>query len=214
MKFSASAILAVMAAVGVIAAPAEHLEKRQSTANGFKQGGCKKVIMVYARGSTEMGNVGTLGRGLLSGLKRAFNNDAALQGVDYPADIGSNMLPKGTSDRAIATMKKLIEDIAAKCPETRIAAGGYSQGSAVATGALSTLSKDVQDRVDAAVFFGYTKNRQNRGAVPNFPSDKLKVFCNAGDAVCTGTLMITFAHLTYGSKTDDAVNFIKSKVKA
>lgn len=53
MKFSL--VLAVLSAVGVIAQPHD-LERRQS-ANGFTRGGCKKVIMIYARGSTEMGNV-------------------------------------------------------------------------------------------------------------------------------------------------------------
>lgn len=126
----------------------------------------------------------------------------------------SNALPKGTSDSAINTMKNLITQVYNKCPNTRIAAGGYSQGSAVAAGAISTLSKDIQNRIDAVVFFGYTKNQQNRKQIPNFPSDKLKIFCNTGDMVCTGTLIITAAHLTYGTKTGQAVNFIKSKVKA
>lgn len=126
----------------------------------------------------------------------------------------SNALPKGTSDSAINTMKKLITDVYNKCPNARIAAGGYSQGSAVAAGAISTLSKDIQDRIDAVVFFGYTKNLQNKQQIPNFPKDKLKIFCNTGDMVCTGTLVITVAHLTYGTKTSAAVSFIKSKVKA
>lgn len=54
-----------------------------STSNDFNRGrGCKGVIMLYARGSTEAGNVGTLGGPLKSQLNSALNNDFWLQGVD------------------------------------------------------------------------------------------------------------------------------------
>lgn len=53
MKFTA--ILTLLAASSVFAAPTADLEKRQ-TANGLS-GPCKKVMMIYARGSTELGNV-------------------------------------------------------------------------------------------------------------------------------------------------------------
>lgn len=47
---------------GALALPADQqFEKRQlsggSTANDFVRGGCKGVIMVYARASTEPGNI-------------------------------------------------------------------------------------------------------------------------------------------------------------
>lgn len=42
------------------------------------------------------------------------------------------------------------------------------------------------------------KNRQNDGQIPEYPSDRLEVFCNSGDLVCNGQLAITAAHLAYG----------------
>lgn len=52
MKYLVALILAATA----LATPIAH-EKRQ-TANDFINGnGCKKVVMIYARGSTELGNI-------------------------------------------------------------------------------------------------------------------------------------------------------------
>ena len=63
MKFTTSASLASLLAVALAAPPttplaltARHLEKRQSM-NEFTKGGCKKAIFIFARGSTEPGNV-------------------------------------------------------------------------------------------------------------------------------------------------------------
>jgi len=170
MKF----LVALAFVAGALATPMS-LERRQ-TANGFTRGGCKGVMMAYARGSTELGNVGTLGPSLESGLERALNGDFALQGTEYPADLLSNVLPDGTNQRAIDQMVSDLTSAARNCPTAKLAAGGYSQGSAVACNAVQALPYDIQERVRAVVFFGYTKNLQNKGAIPGFPSDRLKVF--------------------------------------
>jgi cutinase len=88
-----------------------------------------------------------------------------------------------------------------------------SQGAALAAAAISDLSTTVRDQVVGTVLFGYTKNLQNRGAIPNYPSDRLKVFCAVGDLVCTGTLTITAAHLSYGDEArNEAPQFLESKI--
>jgi cutinase len=51
--------------------------------------------------------------------------------------------------------------------------------------------------------------------VPNYPADDLKVFCAVGDLVCSGTLTITVAHLSYGDEAaDEAPEFLISKIGA
>lgn len=65
--------------------------------------------------------------------------------------------------------------------------------------AVSGLSAAVKDQVRGVVLFGYTKNLQNRGAIPDFPADRTNIFCNVSDAVCWGTLYIGGAHFAYGA---------------
>lgn len=110
-----------------------------------------------------------------------------------------------------------------KCPSAKIVSGGYrsatadpqncihvllttfsSQGTAVIFNAVSEVSSTIKDQIKGVVLFGYTKNRQNGGRIPNFPAEKTKVYCNSTDAVCNGSLYITPAHFAY--TTDSRTN--------
>jgi cutinase len=73
----------------------------------------------------------------------------------------------------------------------------------------------VRNQIVGTVLFGYTKNQQNNGGIPSYPSDRLKVFCATGDEVCNGTLTITAAHLSYGPQArSDGPKFLESKIGA
>ena len=72
-----------------------------------------------------------------------------------------------------------------------------SQGAALVAAAVTESSTAVKEQIRGAALFGYTKNLQNRGRIPDFPEDRTEVFCNAGDLVCTGTLIIAPPHLAY-----------------
>ncbi len=92
----------------------------------------------------------------------------------------------------------------AKCPSSAIVAGGYSQGTAVMSNAISELSSTIKNQVKGVVLFGYTKNLQNGGGIPNFPDSKVRVYCKTTDAVCWGTLFIMPAHFLY--TTDSSIS--------
>ncbi|KAI8931309.1 hypothetical protein NX059_011651 [Plenodomus lindquistii] len=235
-----------------VAVPETALEVRQSTIirNELETGSsaaCPRAILIFARGSTEGGNMVSTTKvsGLLRSLKpweHAFESCADIdkgsttgpplaaalehsygaaqvwvQGVGgpYSADLGSNFLPGGSSTAGFNEGVRLFNLAQQKCPNTAIVAGGYSQGAALIAGSVSRLSPTVRNQVKGVVLFGYTKNQQNRGAIPNYPSANLRVYCAFGDLVCDGTLTITPAHLTYNDEAaGEAPRFLQSKIGA
>nr|Q96UT0.1 RecName: Full=Cutinase 2; AltName: Full=Cutin hydrolase 2; Flags: Precursor [Fusarium vanettenii]AAL18696.1 cutinase 2 [Fusarium haematococcum] len=226
MKFFAlTTLLAATASALPTSHPVQELEARQlgggTTRNDLTNGNsasCADVIFIYARGSTETGNLGTLGPSIASKLESAFGRDGVwIQGVGgaYRATLGDNSLPRGTSSAAIREMLGLFQQANTKCPDATLIAGGYSQGAALGAASVEDLDSAIRDKIAGTVLFGYTKNLQNHGRIPNFPADRTKVFCNTGDLVCTGSLIIAAPHLTYGPDArGPAPEFLIEKVRA
>ncbi|KXS94052.1 hypothetical protein AC578_3378 [Pseudocercospora eumusae] len=184
-------------AAAVNAAPAQkrQLSGLSSTSNELQSGDCKAVTFIFARGSTEPGNMGsTVGPATCSALKKKYGNDqVACQGVGgaYLGDLGSNALPDGTTSAALQESTKMFNLANSQCPDTKVVAGGYSQGAAVMAGSVGKLDSAVMAQVKGVVLYGYTKNLQNKGQIPGYPKEQTKVFCNASDGVCSGTLVVT-----------------------
>ncbi|KAL3448350.1 cutinase 3 [Aspergillus insuetus] len=221
MKFSINTLLiAALAALSVASPlPADAditLERRQLiSADDLKNGDCKPVAFIFARGSTEAGNMGfVVGPQVCSDLKsRLGRNNVACQGVGgaYTAGLIPNFLPENTNRQSIQAAVDMFE-LADKCPDTQIVAGGYSQGSAVISGAIQDVSDSLRAKVKGVVLFGYTRNLQDRGQIPGYPKDQTKVYCAVGDLVCSGTLIITASHLTYGINAGAAARFLADTV--
>ncbi|KAK5788397.1 hypothetical protein VI817_009355 [Penicillium citrinum] len=167
-----------------------------------------------------------------------LGGDVGCQGIggDYTAGLAENFLPDNTAPQDVQAAVDVFDKCNTKCPNAKIVAGGYryihsfppylprlavilstvskySQGSAVIDNAIQKLDSDVVDKVKGVVLFGFTRNLQDQGRIPNYPKDQTKVYCAVGDMVCDGTLIITAAHLTYGMNADDAASFLASKVK-
>jgi cutinase len=229
MKFLTLLSAAGLAAALPAASPpteqnnAAQIEARQlsSTRNDLVNGNsanCPSVIFIFARASGEPGNMGiSAGPNVASGLERDFRNDIWVQGVGgpYSAGLAENFLPAGTSRGAIDEAKRMFTMANTKCPNAAVVAGGYSQGTAVMSNSLSELSGAVQDQVKGVVLFGYTKNLQNVGRIPNYPRDRTEVYCNVSDAVCWGTLFIAPAHFLYTTDSSIAApRFLKGRIGA
>ncbi|KAF4996511.1 hypothetical protein FGRMN_4465 [Fusarium graminum] len=189
------------------------LEVRQlgsATRNDLSNGAssaCPPVIFIFARGSTESGNLGTLGPRVASALEDRYGRTGVwIQGVGgaYRATLGDNALPRGTSSAAIREMIALFSLASTKCPSAKIVSGGYSQGAALAAASIEDLTSAVRNKVVGTILFGYTKNAQNSGRIPNYPAERTKVFCNVGDLVCTGSLIVAAPHLAYQSAASGA----------
>lgn len=196
----------------------------------MEQGTRSRADYLYQGGSTGPALTGTLEDNL---------DSLWVQGVGGPYDaaLGDNMLPKGTSQEAIDEAIRLFTLAHEKCPEASIVTGGYryiippfffplkpklstntppplfSQGTAVIAGSVSELEPAIQDQVKGAVLFGYTKNKQNNEQIPNFPTDRTSIFCNEGDQVCEGTLILAPPHFAYtGAASGPAAEFLLGQV--
>ncbi|KAK4495620.1 hypothetical protein PRZ48_012888 [Zasmidium cellare] len=215
-----SAIVLGLLAATVSCSPIQQrqLGGTSSTSDELQNGDCRDVIFIFARGSTEPGNMGaTVGPATCDALKESLGDDAvACQGVGgaYLGDLGSNALPDGTTQAALDESTKMFNLASSQCPNAKVVASGYSQGAAVMAGSVGKLDAAVMAQVKGVVLYGYTKNLQNGGAIPDYPEDQTKVFCNASDGVCSGTLMVTAGHLTYTTDVPEAASFLEEKISS
>lgn len=103
------------------------LAKRQggTTRDDLVDGECMNVTVIFARGTTEAGNVGSLaGPPFFDALDEALGDGiVAVQGVDYPADIPGYL--DGGSKEGAETMAELVSEAVTKCPDTNIVLSGY-----------------------------------------------------------------------------------------
>lgn len=194
-----------------------HLRPRQlggiggTTMKEFTRGGCKEIILVYARGSTEQSNVGSLGPLLSSGLKSRFRS-VAVEGVDYAAGLATNDLPGGADPAGTREMRRLVILAASRCPRSAVLVGGYSQGAAVTHRAVESLSAQVMQHIVAVFMFGDTQYTQDRGRIRGFPPSHTLIICNTGDAVCSGSLVIMPAHLMYAPRVNEVIAFLTRRL--
>ncbi|KAF9771917.1 hypothetical protein IL306_010386 [Fusarium sp. DS 682] len=180
-----------------------------ATQNGLS-GDCKDVTVIFARGTTEMGNVGTAaGPPFFQALAEQIGSDKlAVQGVDYAASVGGimQMGDKAGSEKMASLVKQAYE----KCPKTKVVMSGYSQGAMLVHNAARSLPADTSSKIAAVVNFGDPFQRQ---AIQGVPADRVKIICHTGDGVCAGTAAITPDHLTYSKDAGTAAQFVASKVK-
>ncbi|KAK5955893.1 hypothetical protein OHC33_003535 [Knufia fluminis] len=206
--------LAALAAAGPIDTR-QLLDRVGTTENEFSLRGCRDIIFFFARGSSEVGNMGSLvGPPTGQGLKDAFGaSRVAVEGVDYAALLSTNALPGGADPAGIREMEGLLDDAARRCPDSIIVAGGYSQGAALTHRAVEDRSAAVKDQIAGVITYGDTQNLQDRGQIPNFPKEKVLIICNPGDLVCSGTLTVLAPHLAYGSRVGEAVRFLTERIR-
>ncbi|KJY00935.1 hypothetical protein TI39_contig307g00020 [Zymoseptoria brevis] len=170
--------------------------------------GCKAVTLIFARGTTELGTLGTVvGPGLAQALEKDLGEDKVdIEGLQYPADWAGNFNLGATGGVAMAALaKQKLRD----CPDTKLILSGYSQGGLVCHNALSAQGLD-GSKVAAVVCFGDPFNGQPfQGVDPS----RVKEFCDTADTVCPGGQKSGPGwHLSYGSDVQAAAAFIKQAV--
>ena len=95
------------------------------TYNDVVNGDCGSVMVIFARGTFESGNVGLLaGPPFFEALSKALpSDDISVQGIDYPADVGGYL--EGGDPKGAATLASLAQLAVKKCPESQLILSGY-----------------------------------------------------------------------------------------
>ncbi|KAF2445977.1 carbohydrate esterase family 5 protein [Karstenula rhodostoma CBS 690.94] len=166
---------------------------------------CADVTVVFARGTTEPGNVGLVtGPPFFDALKEKLGDDTlAVQGVEYPATF-AGFNKNGTE--GVPSMTAFINQALTECPNTKVAMSGYSQGALVVRATAAALPAATMAKISSVVTFGDPKNQTDIiGA-----AGKTLTICHANDAVCAGGF-ITIDHLTYADDANTAAQFVAGK---
>ncbi|KAJ0122021.1 cutinase-2 [Diaporthe amygdali] len=222
MKSSILNVLVGLTAVAAVPSDYASLDTRQGgvVSNDLKNGDCKPVTFIMARGSTETSNMGTVvGPQTCAAIKQNLGADqVACQGIGtedgYAAALPPNFQAKNTDDQSINAALKIVNLATTQCPDTTIVMGGYSQGSAVVDNAIQQMPAATQAKVAGVVVWGFTRAEQDNLQIPGYPQAQTKVFCATGDLVCNNTLTITAAHLSYGRNADESGAFLAQMAKA
>lgn len=139
----------------------------------------------------------------------------AIQGVEYPAAIVTNVIPSGASPEGVRNLRDLLNEANQRCPDSILLASGYSQGAAIVHKVFEDgLSASVKQQIAGIVLFGDTRRLQTGGRIAGYPADRTLVICNVGDLVCVGTLVITPAHIGYPARVPEAVDFMEARIQA
>ncbi|KAK0516241.1 hypothetical protein JMJ35_000844 [Cladonia borealis] len=170
---------------------------------------CKPVTVIFARGTIELGNVGSLvGPPFFNALDVALGaENVGVQGVDYPATIEGYL--EGGDPGGAATTAQLLEQAASQCPDTQIVLSGYSQGAQEVHLGEAMVSAEVAARIAAVVVFGDPfKGRP----FPNIPESKVDTYCFALDLICEDTIVVDTYHLAYAVDAVPAAIFVAQHV--
>ncbi|KNG49292.1 carbohydrate esterase family 5 protein [Stemphylium lycopersici] len=175
-------------------------------------GGCKAMTVLFARGTTELGNMGSIaGPPFVSAVGKMMGGAAnvAVQGVQYPADVPGFLV--GGDVGGSKLMAQMVGQVRAQCPDTTLVMAGYSQGGQLVHNAAKMLSAQDSAFVSSAVIFG---DPNNGDAVGQVPAANTKIICAAGDLICAGQAVIVPPHLSYGANANEAAQFVMSNMAA
>jgi hypothetical protein len=114
-----------------------------------KRQGCKPYTLLYARGTLEMGTMGsTVGPALQSALARQGGGKWRVEGIKYTADIaGDDCIGFPGGIKCVDQLSTL----ATQCPDSKYFLSGYSQGAMVAR-ICTAFSKDaVKQKIKVSI---------------------------------------------------------------
>ena len=174
---------------------------------------CSAVTLIFARGTTEVGNMGTcIGPDLAAELRKLIPS-LSVQGVDYPANSAGDTR-YGASGGPYMAM--LAREARLQCPETKIVLAGYSQGARCLHGALEKSERPFEgEDVAAVVAFGDPLNGKEKSFKGVERDDVLQVCGDSDDRCQEGQvdLWVHGGHVSYGRTAGDVAEWIRGKVE-
>jgi cutinase len=179
-----------MAVVAVLMAVAGTMTVGTPTASAA---GCSDIEVVFARGTDEPPGIGVVGQALVDSLRPLVKGKKiGTYAVKYPASWNFMAAAKGANDASAH-----VQATAAKCPDTKIVLGGYSQGAAVidvvttspvpGLGFSQVLPPALADNVAAVAVFGNPSARIGQPLTIMSPlyGAKTADICNVPDPICS-----------------------------
>ncbi|KAF3002134.1 hypothetical protein E8E14_001654 [Neopestalotiopsis sp. 37M] len=192
-----------------------------SSSSATAASGCTAYTVLFARGTTETGTLGTVvGPGLQKAVQSSLGADqVTIKGTSYPADMAGITSEATGSGPGSKAMTADATSVLSSCPDTKIILTGYSQGGMVVHNAAKQINTAGKIKsVLGAVTFGdpYVGQLPTGVDAAHFDS-----FCATGDSVCgagsygcaasSGCKSSSASgHLGYGSDVNAAAAFIKS----
>ncbi|ROV88431.1 hypothetical protein VSDG_09251 [Cytospora chrysosperma] len=185
------------------------VEGFETTRDDLNNGVCGDVLVIFARGTSEPGNVGALvGPEFFVAIQDTLESGStlAVQGVgDYGATVTGYL--QGGEPGASLEMASLVTQAFTKCPQTKIVLSGYSQGGQIVHNAASLLPAATMKAVSSVVIFGDPSSSQR---VANADTSRVLILCHADDDICQGGDIIALEHLTYAADAYKAAEFVLS----
>ena len=179
---------------------------------------CSDVAVVFARGTHQEPGLGNIGQAFVDSLTQQLGGRSVdVYAVNYPAnDDYHNSANAGSSDAAAH-----IQDVVARCPNSKLVLGGYSQGSTVIDLATNAMPASVANHVAAVALFGEPTSNfssmlwggQPLPTINPAYSGKLISLCAQDDPICSGGGNI-IAHVSYieAGMTNQAAPFAVNKI--
>ncbi|KAL8383200.1 hypothetical protein RB595_006792 [Gaeumannomyces hyphopodioides] len=216
MKVSGLVSLAAIVSSAVVSAAPIAIAARQYSGNTYNQlidgTACRDVTLIYARGTSQQGNVGdpaAVGPLMFNALAAILGADRlAVQGVTYAANVLGFLL--GGDPNGANTMAGHVARATTQCPNTKIILSGYSQGAQLVHRAAGQLTAEVAGRVTAALTLGDPFMKRT---LANIPASKHRVICHDGDNICEGGIIVTDKHTNYQEDAGDAAMWMASMVR-
>ncbi|KAJ0158561.1 Cutinase 1 [Colletotrichum tanaceti] len=116
----------------------------------------------------------------------------AIQGIEYsvaPVDNACDddqlclqrLLREQMEARVLEALRQFIQYMD-KCPDALVLASGFSDGAAMLSSVIGDhLEEKYRKRIVGVVTFGNTWQKYNGNEIPNYPSEKTRMYCNKYD---------------------------------